>query len=64
MTALVVAETRVLDSNAVSVKTELPEIVDKSRLCERLVDEEVVKNTAAVCEDRMTIVGRPFVMED
>jgi len=63
MTALVVAETRVLDSNAVSVKTGLPEIVDKSRLCERLVDEEVVKSTAAG-EDRMTIVGRLFVMED
>ena len=64
MTALVVAETRVLDSDAILVKKESPEIVDKSRLCERLVDEEVVKSTAAVCEDRMTIVGRLFVMED
>lgn len=62
MTALVVAETRVLDSNAVSVEKELPEMVDK-RLCEKLVGKEVVKNTAAG-EDRMTIVGRLSVMED
>jgi hypothetical protein len=63
MTALVVAETRVLDSDAISVEKELPEMVDK-RLCEKLVGKEVVKNTAAVCEDRTTIVGRPFVIED